>query len=287
MALRMKHHIGTSVSQLRFEPVPTRLRASVDGETVLDTRRGVLVWEPRRLVPVYAVPVEDVRAEVVPADPQPDPPDLAALPPLLGPTDFWIHTTQGRAADLVAGPRRLAGAGFLPDDEGLSGLVVLDFDAFSGWLNEEEVLVAHAHDPFKRIDVLASGSEVQVGLGGTVLASTTRAQLLLETHLPLRYYIPPEDVRMDLLEPSATTSACAYKGHATYLSTADGSGAGRDIAWTYPDPLDDALRVQGHVAFWNERTDLVVDGEALPRPVTPWSRPEEQASADPDTLEFG
>lgn len=287
MALRMKHHLGTSVSQLRCEPVPTRLRASVDGETVLDTRRGVLVWEPRRLVPVYAVPVEDVRADVVPSDPQPDPPDLAGLPRMLGPTDFWIHTTPGRAADVVIGSRRLAGVGFLPDDDDLADLVVLDFDAFSGWLNEDEVLVAHAHDPFKRIDVLASGSRVEVGLDGMVLASTTRAQLLLETHLPVRYYIPPEDVRTDLLEPSATTSACAYKGHASYLSTVDGSETGRDIAWSYAEPLDDARRVRGHVAFWNERTDLVVDGEALPRPVTPWSRPEEQASADPDTLEFG
>ena len=208
----MKHHIGTSVSQLRFEPVPTRLRASLDGETVLDTRRGVLVWEPRRLVPVYAVPVEDVRAEVVPADPQPDPPDLAALPPLLGPTDFWIHTTQGRAADLVAGPRRLAGAGFLPDDQDLSGLVVLDFDAFSGWLNEEEVLVAHAHDPFKRIDVLASGRRGP-GRARRHRAGVDDARaLLLETHLPVRYYIPPEDVRMDLLEPSATTERVCLQG---------------------------------------------------------------------------
>jgi uncharacterized protein (DUF427 family) len=287
MALRMKHHLGSSVSQLRFEPVPTRLRAGLDGETVVDTRGGVLVWEPRRLVPVYAVPVEDVRADVVPADPQPGPPDLSALPRMLGPDDFGTHTTPGRVADVVAGPRRLAGAGFLSDDPDLAGLVVLDFDAFSGWLNEDEVLVAHAHDPFKRIDVLDSRRQVEVGLAGTVLASTTRAQLLLETHLPVRYYIPPEDVRMDLLEPSATRSSCAYKGHASYLSTLDGSGAGRDIAWSYPDPLDDARRVQGYVAFWNERTDLVVDGEALPRPVTPWSRPEEQASADPDTLEFG
>ena len=283
----MRHHLGSSVSQLRFEPVPTRLRAGLGGETVLDTRRGVLVWEPRRLVPVYAVPVEDVRAEVVPADPQPEPPDLAALPPMLGPTDFWIHTTPGRVADLVAGRLRLPGAGFLADDEDLAELVVLDFDAFTRWLNEDEVLVAHPHDPFKRIDVLATGRRVEVRLGGTVLASTVRALLLIETHLPVRYYIPAQDVRMDLLAPSTTRSACAYKGHASYLSTVDGSEAGRDLAWVYPDPLDDAARVRDHVAFWNERTDLVVDGEEVRRPVTPWSRPEEQAAADPDTLEFG
>jgi uncharacterized protein (DUF427 family) len=287
MALRMKHHLGQSMSQLRFEPVPTRLRATLAGETVLDTRRGVLVWEPRRLVPVYAIPVDDVAADVVPADPQPAPPDLAALPPMLGPDGFGTHTTPGRVADLVAGRHRLPGAGFLPDDESLAGLVVLDFDAFEGWLNEDEVLVAHPHDPFKRIDVLATARRVEVRLDGTVLASTERGLMLVETHLPVRYYIPPQDVRMDLLGPSTTRSACAYKGHASYLSTVDGSEAGRDIAWVYPDPLDDASRVRDHLAFWNERTDLLVDGEEIPRPVTPWSRPEEQASADPDTLEFG
>ena len=87
--------------------------------------------------------------------------------------------------------------------------------------------------------------------------------------------------------PSDTSSTCAYKGRASYLSTADGRPGGQDVAWTYPDPLDDAFRVRGHVAFWNERTDIRVDGVLLPRPVTPWSTPAEQASADAERLEFG
>ena len=139
----------------------------------------------------------------------------------------------------------------------------------------------------KRIDVLASKLPVEVSLNGTVLASTTNAQLLLETHLPVRYYLPREDVALDLLVPTETRSTCAYKGHASYFSTADGRPEGRDIAWTYPAPLDDALRVRDHVAFWNERTDIRVDGELQRRPVTPWSTPAEQESADADRLEFG
>jgi uncharacterized protein (DUF427 family) len=287
MALRMRHHHGSALRQLRFEPVPTRLRADVDGTTVLDTRRALLVWEPRRLVPVYAAPVEDVHGDVVATDPQPAPPDPAAIPAMLPPGEFGSHTTPGRVADLVVAGRRLPGAGFLCDDEDLAGVVVLDFEAFERWRNEDEDLVAHPHDPFKRIDVLTTRSRVEVRLEGTVLASSERALILHETHLPLRYYLPPQDVRMDLLGPSPTRSVCAYKGQASYLSTVDGSAAGRDIAWVYPHPLDDARRVRDHVAFWNERTDLVVDGETVRRPVTPWSRPEEQASANPDTLEFG
>lgn len=87
-----------------------------------------------------------------------------------------------------------------------------------------------------------------------------------------------------LLEPSNHRTTCAYKGHASYLSVRGGE---RDIAWWYVEPLDDAARVAGHVCFWNERTDLFLDGVEVPRPVTPWSPAEEVARADPDRLEFG
>ena len=287
VALRMRHHLGTALSELRFEPTPARIRAFVDGEPVLDSRRALLVWEPRRLIPVYAVPTEDLVGTATPTDPQPEPQDLTGVPPMLGPMDFWLHTTPGTVLDLHVGARRLPESGFQVPDPDLAGIVVLDFEAFDEWRAEDEVLVAHPHDPFKRIDVLASSRHVEVSLSGTVLAETDRALMLLETHLPVRYYVPPEDVRTDLLVPSTTTSACAYKGVGSYLSTSDADEAGRDIAWHYPDPLDDALRVRDHVCFWAERTDLVVDGSPVPRPVTPWSRPEEQSAADPERLEFG
>jgi uncharacterized protein (DUF427 family) len=267
--------------------VPMRLRAFLDGDLALDSPRGVLVWEPRRIVPVYAVPEDDLLVGVEPTDPPPEPPDLASLAPMLGPDSFEPHTTPGTSVDLVAAGRRVTGAGFRPDDPDLAGLVVLDFVAFDRWLAEDEELVGHAHDPFKRIDVLRCHRRVEVSLGDTVLASTGDALLLLETHLPVRYYVPADDVASSVLSPSETRSTCAYKGVATYLSTADGRPEGHDIGWTYPHPLDDARRVRDHVAFWNERTDLRVDGELQRRPVTPWSSPGEQASADAERLEFG
>jgi uncharacterized protein (DUF427 family) len=287
VALRMKYHLGAAMADLRFEPTPARILAFLDGQPVLDSRRAVLLWEPRRIVPVYAVPAEDLVAIMSPAGPEPDAWNLIGVPMMLGPEEFWLHTTPGTVMDLEVDGRRLQGAGFALADPDLDGMVALDFGAFDQWWAEDEALVAHPHDPFKRIDVLASSRRVEVSLDGTVLASTGRAKMLLETHLPVRYYIRPEDVRMDLLVTSETRSACAYKGIGSYLSTRDGSEAGRDIAWHYPDPLDDALRVSEHICFWAERTDLVVDGEPLDRPVTPWSRPEEQAGADPDRLEFG
>ena len=284
MGIRMKHHLGSVMTDLRWEPVPYRVRAWVDEVLVVDSTDAAVVWEPRRLVPVFAVPAADLAGEVAAADPQPGPPDLAALPPMLGPTDFATHTVPGTVVDVGPVGQRRPGAGFVPDDADLAGLVLLDFDAFTAWRTEDQQLVGHAHDPFKRIDVMDSDRLVEVALAGTVLARSRHPRLLWETHLPQRWYLPREDVRMDLLEPSATRSTCAYKGHASYLSVVGGP---RDIAWSYPEPLPDAEPVRDLVCFFAERTDLTLDGRAVPRPITPWSTPEEMAQADVSRLEFG
>ena len=163
MALRMKWHLGQSVPQLAFEPVPMRLRAYVDDRLALDTQRAALVWEPRRIVPVYAVPEDDLRLAVEPTDPPPEPPDLDTFPPMLGPDSFEPHTTSGTIVDLVAETRRINRAGFRPDDPDLAGLVVIDFPALDRWVAEDEPLVGHPRDPFKRIDVISCRRHVEVG----------------------------------------------------------------------------------------------------------------------------
>lgn len=282
MALRMKHELGLTSRELRYEPTALRLRADVNGETIVDTVDALIVWEPRRMVPVYAVPPEAVAGGVRDSASQPEPPDLDSLPRALGPTNFELHTCPGRVVD--AGP--LPAVGFVPDDPDLGGRVLLDFDAFDGWRAEDDELVGHAHDPFKTIEVWNSDRHVEVSLGGVVLGSSRRPRMLLETSLPTRWYLPRADVAMDVLTASDHRSTCAYKGHASYFSVADGSEAGADIGWTYENPLHAAEPVRDMVCFWAERTDLVLDGVPQKRPITPWSRPEEQRAADPDRL-FG
>ena len=135
-------------------------------------------------MPVYAVPDRDIRGTTSPADPQLSAPDPAELPPILGPESFEPHTTPGTVVDLSVGDRVMVRAGFVSGDPDLDGLVVLDFAAFDRWLAEDEELVGHPHDPFKRIDVLRSQRHVEVSLDGTALADTDDALVLLETHLP-------------------------------------------------------------------------------------------------------
>src|SRR3954454_7611129 len=266
MALQLGPHLRSLNDRLRMEPVGKRIRASAGAVPVLDTRSAVLVWEPRRVVPMFAVPEADLAARLEPHE-APEPP--RGLPEVLGPARFEWHFHEGRSVTLVAGGRSFEGAGFLPADPDLAGRVIVDWAPFD-WVEEDTPVTGHPHDPFKRIDVLRSDRHVVVSLDGQVLADSRRAVAVYETHLPVRWYFPSEDVRMDSLTWSPATSVCAYKGEASYLSALSGAD-GSDIGWTYRSPLSEVAEIAGHVCFFSERSDLVVDGVTEDRPETLWS----------------
>jgi uncharacterized protein (DUF427 family) len=243
------------------------------------TARALLIWEPRRIVPSYAVPADDIAAELAPADTAAADvpgtigahmPELSGRPVFDPSVPFAVHTTEGRAADLTAGQQTRPGAGFCPADPGLAGYVVLDSGAFDAWYEEDELNVGHPRDPFHRIDVVPSSRHVRVELDGHVLAESSRSMLLFETMLPTRYYLPPDDIRGELT-PSSTRTWCAYKGQASYWSATAGDRVVPDLAWTYQQPRHDASQVRDLIAFFNERLDIIVDGERPERPITPWS----------------
>jgi uncharacterized protein (DUF427 family) len=107
-----------------------------------------------------------------------------------------------------------------------------------------------------RITTRPSSRRVRVESGGQVIAESDRAVELHETGLPTRYYLPPEDVRTELLTPSDTTSHCPFKGDATYFSA---PGAA-DAFWVYEAPSeDDAKPIAGLLAPWPGRVDVIVE----------------------------
>ena len=67
MSIRLRDVLMRELGVLRHEPIDKRIRATLGGETVVDSTRAMLVWEPLRVVPTYAVPEEDVRAEIAAA----------------------------------------------------------------------------------------------------------------------------------------------------------------------------------------------------------------------------
>ena len=140
------------------------------------------------------------------------------------------------------------------DDPDLAGLVQVPFDAADKWLEEDEVMLGHARDPFARIDVRQSSRHIRVEKQGELLAESARPLLLFETGLLIRYYLPRKDIVAPIVE-SDRHSICPYKGVASYYTV----GGNKDIAWYYPDPLPGVEPIKDLVAFWNERVDLTVD----------------------------
>jgi uncharacterized protein (DUF427 family) len=64
------------------------------------------------------------------------------------------------------------------------------------------------------------------------------------------HYFPREDVDPAVLEDSATTTRCPWKGEAHYHSVVAGGETNRDAAWYYPAPLPAAAEIAGRIAFW-------------------------------------
>ncbi|MET8098364.1 DUF427 domain-containing protein [Streptomyces sp. NPDC005236] len=96
------------------------------------------------------------------------------------------------------------------------------------------------------ITIEQGARHVRVVHGGQVLAESDRPLVLRETGCPVRYYIPPEDVRLDLLTPSDTHTYCPFKGTASYWS----SPGAADLVWAYPDPESDVAEIKDHLCFY-------------------------------------
>jgi uncharacterized protein (DUF427 family) len=246
--------------RVHVEPTPRRVRVTFNGETVADSKRAVLLRETGHL-PVYYFPPEDVRGDLL------EPTDQHTHCPFKGEASYW----SVRVGDRVAENAMWGYLDPLPGREDIRGYRAFYWNQMDAWYEEEEQIFAHPRDPYHRVDVLQSSREVRVEIDGQVVAESRRPRLLFETNLPTRYYLPVEDVRMDLLEPTQTSSECPYKGTASYWRLR-GSVSGRDVAWSYLDPIPEAPKIRGLIAFFNERVSaLYVDNELQEKPRTPWA----------------
>ena len=263
MGMRMHDAFMQRLGELRYEPTEKRIRVLLGDHMLVDTTRAMLVWEPRRVVPSYAVPVAELDGELV-ADAETTMDTDRFLHPGI---PFAVHSTPGTSHTVRAGGQERAAAAFRADDPDLADHAVLDFRGFDTWLEEDDRVVSHPRDPFHRIDVRPSSRHVRVELNGELLAESTRPSLLFETNLPTRFYLPAEDL-VAPLSPSDKLTYCAYKGEASYLSHPDLP----NLAWFYREPLPDAVQITGLVAFYDDLVDVTVDGVLRERPDTVISR---------------
>ncbi len=118
-------------------------------------------------------------------------------------------------------------------------------------MSERPVLQPTAEHP---ISVTPTGRHVTVRINGTVVAETDRAWTLQEAGYPAVQYIPRDDVQSSVLERSATTSYCPYKGEASYFHAA----GVRDAVWAYEQPYPAVGEIAGTVAFYPDKADVTL-----------------------------
>jgi uncharacterized protein (DUF427 family) len=240
---------------------PKWVRVFLEGKPVADSK-NVLLLRGEGQIPVYYFPQDDVQMdyleEAEPGSsiarqgpgPWPEPPEGAQV------FTVRVNDTSARnAAWLVQKPPDA-----LPE---LAGHVAFVWNKMEAWYEEDDEVRVHPHDPYHLIDVRHSSRRVKVTLRGEVLAETTRPVLLFETGLPVRFYIPRMDVRMELLEPSRTRTHCGYKGTASYFSARVNGELVEDTAWSYPFPNHQYAEIQNLIAFPQEKVDgFEVDGSS-------------------------
>src|SRR5258707_9710479 len=263
--------------RFRWEDSRRRVRVVFAGITVADSMHVMLLHECGRL-PVFYFPLEDVRMDLLEAT------EHRSFSPLKGEASYWTVRGGSRVAEDAAWSYPSP----LPGGPPIKGYLAFYWHQMDGWYEEDEQVFAHARDPYKRVDILPSSRHVRVVLAGVTIADSRHPRLLLETGLPTRYYLPEQDVCMDLLEPTATATRCPYKGQASYWSTTIGDRVFKDIAWSYRDPLPACSPINSLLCFFNERVEAIyVDDERQAVLSTPWSDARGHSGSFPDTAKEG
>jgi uncharacterized protein (DUF427 family) len=244
--------------RVKVEAGAKRVRVMFAGQVIADSTRVLLVWEVP-YYPAYYVPESDVGEGVLQET------DRTERSPSRG---------EARYFDVVVGETRAeGGAWHHPDSpiEEIRGHVRFDWGAMDAWFEEDEEVAVHPRDPYTRVDVLASSRHVQIEVDGEVVADSHHPSLLFETGLPTRYYLPKTDVRMELLTASAHLTECPYKGTAEYYDVRVDGECHEDLVWWYRSPVPESAGIEGRVCFYNEKVDVLVDGERQERPRTKFS----------------
>lgn len=113
--------------------------------------------------------------------------------------------------------------------------------------------------PDHPITITRTDAHVVVRAGDKVIAETDRALTLAEANYGPVQYVPLEDVDAAVLGPTDHATYCPYKGEASYYTVTTPGGELENVIWTYEEPYDAMSEIAGHVAFYADRVDVVVE----------------------------
>ncbi len=264
MIVRLKDPFGKGIAEHWVDAVesPKRVRVVFNGETIADSKRLILLREEGCL-PVYYFPQEDVRMESM------IPSEHRTSCPHKGEASYWTVRVGEKEAENAVWSYLSPS----PECSEIKGYLAFEWKKMDGWFEEEEEIFVHPRDPHKRVDAIHSSRHIRILIGNETLAETRRPCLVFETGHPVRYYIPKEDVRMDLFDWSSTSSRCPYKGIASYWSVRIGEKVFEDQVWCYEETTLECPKIKGLFCFFQERAAVIyVDGEKLSQPMTKWAR---------------
>jgi uncharacterized protein (DUF427 family) len=122
--------------------------------------------------------------------------------------------------------------------------------------------------PGHPIAIERNPARVVVSVAGRLIADTGNALTLREADYPPVQYIPREDVDLSQLKRTDHATYCPYKGDCNYYSVPSGGKKSVNAVWTYENPYPAVAQIKGHVAFYPDRVDEIVEqlptkGESL------------------------
>lgn len=115
----------------------------------------------------------------------------------------------------------------------------------------------YAKHPEHEIRCEASDERVLVRFAGEVIADSARAVVMHEGRYPPVHYFPRADVRMDLMQPTAHSTYCPFKGEASYFSITAADRTVENAVWSYETPYDEVLDLKDYVAFYSDKVDSI------------------------------
>lgn len=104
---------------------------------------------------------------------------------------------------------------------------------------------------------------IVIAFNGHEVVRSTSTLRVLETSQPPAFYVPRSDIDMDGLTPGLGRSFCEWKGEATYFDVEIEGLRTQQAAWTYESPTPAFMPITDYVAFYAQKLDCSVNGEAV------------------------
>lgn len=128
--------------------------------------------------------------------------------------------------------------------------------------------------PGYRVDAVPIEGVGRVFVGDVLVAESRSCVLVRESDHRDQLYLPMDDVTVPLLA-SDTVTTCPFKGLASHWSVEVGGERVDDVAWSYPEPMDEVASLAPLVAFYAHRVDVrfaavAPDGDELATTFPVW-----------------